>query len=672
MSTKTTFKRVALVAAVAAAFGGLSTVAANATATATATFQATAGYSNASVPAAATAATANAVSDGNHYVTVKIVASHADSGYSVTSSGVGSIYGSATVTQGNDSGVTAVNSNGTNAAAGFGFGPAFPSSTVFVATTTANVTFSVVSATAGTQTITATPINGTSAASTLTITWGAAPVLSAANSKVAMLSTNTTNNWTSYATDSTILASSAYVTPSTTNFVAAIRSISNDNESTPAALAGDTISATITGPGLLTASTATVADTITATPAVAGARVASATTGAAGAAFFFVYADGTAGTSTITIYDGTTVLGTKTVTFYGTTQAAIAAAANLKVAAAGTTLGAAAAGTANSGAITVSLKDSSGNLSPAGGVTIGTSTGNWYATSSNTTCISSTIPSGGVVAANSSGDGVGYYEINIAGATGATSGCTASVTVSYVVSSTVTLTSAPMTFAVGGTTIAALGLTTDAATYAPGQKVTYTLTAKDSSGNAVADGAYGVFTAPHNQAAISGLTANAALVVAPFAAAVTSGNGVYNDLSFVGGVATSTTYAPYYSGNVTTSNTLPSTDTSLATALLGTALTSSFAVTSPTDDSANAATDAANEATDAANAATDAANAAADSADAATQAAQDASDQAAAALAAVTALSQQVTDLSAKIAALGASLAKITATLAKVASKVKA
>ena len=646
MSTKTTFKRVALVAAVAAAFGGLSTVAANATATATATFQATAGYSNASLPAAATAATANAVSDGNHYVTVKLVASTADKGYTVTTSGVGSIYGTATGTAvSTDTNVNVGYANGTNAAAGFTFGPGttFPSASVFGGASYA--TFSVVSATAGTQTITATPINGTSAASTLTITWGAAPVLSAANSTVAMLSTNSTSNWTSYATDSTILASSAYA--GVGHDVATIRSISKDNESTPAALAGDTISATITGPGLL-AGAATTTDTITAVTPTSLARVATSTTGTAGAAFFFVYADGTAGTSTITISDGTTVLGTKTVTFYGTTQAAIAASANLEVAAAGTTLGAAAAGTAKSGAITVSLKDSSGNLSPAGGVTIGTSTGNWYVTSSNTTCISSTIPSGGVVASTASGEGVGYYEINIAGATGATSGCTASVTVSYVVSSTVTLTSAPITFAVGGTTIAALALTTDAATYAPGQQVTYTLTAKDSSGNAVADGAYGVFAAPGNRAAISGLTANAALVVAPFAAAaVTSGN---NDLSFVGGVATSTTYAPYYSGNVTTSNTLPSTDASLATALLGTAVTSSFAVTSPTDSQASAATDAANEATDAANAATDAANAAADAADAATSAAQDASAKADAALAAVNALSAKITVLAAQIA----------------------
>ena len=650
MSTKTTIKRVALVAAFAAAFGGVSTVAASATAAATATLQATAGYSNASAPAAGIAATAGAVSDGNHYVTVKLVASTADKGYTVTTSGVGSIYGSAAGTAVSpDTSVNIVNANGANAAGGFSFGPgsSFPSASAFAGASYA--TFAVVSATSGTQTITATPINGTSAASTLTITWGAAPVLSAANSTVAMLSTNTTANWTNYATDSTILASSAYNAPSTSNFVAAIRTVSKDNESTPAALAGDTISATISGPGLITASTATVNDTITATPATAGARVATATTGTAGAAFFFVYADGTAGTTTITFSDGTTVLGTKTVTFYSTTQAAISASANLKVAAAGTTLGAAAAGTANSGAITVSLKDASGNLSPAGGVTIGTATGNWYATSSNTACISSTIPSSGVVAANASGDGVGYYEVNVAGATGAASGCTASVTVSYVVSSSVTLTSAPLTFAVGGTTIAALALTTDAASYAPGQKVTYTLTAKDSSGNAVADGAYGVFAAPHNTAAISGLTANAALVVAPFAAAATN-SPAYNDLSFLGGVATSTTYAPYYSGSVTTSNTLPSTDASLATALLGTVVTSSFAVTSPTDSQASAATDAANEATDAANAATDAANAAADAADAATSAAQDASAKADAALAAVNALSAKITVLAAQIA----------------------
>ena len=85
--------------------------------------------------------------------------------------------------------------------------------------------------------------------------------------------------------------------------------------------------------------------------------------------------------------------------------------------------------------------------------------------------------------------------------------------------------------------------------------------------------------------------------------------------------------------------------------------------------SADAATDAANEAIDAANAATDAANLAAEAADAATVAAEEARDAADAATAAVEALATEVATL---MAALKAQITTLANTVAKIAKKVKA
>ena len=198
---------------------------------------------------------------------------------------------------------------------------------------------------------------------------------------------------------------------------------------------------------------------------------------------------------------------------------------------------------------------------------------------------------------------------------------------------------------------AAVTLTLDNSVYAPGALVTYTLSATDSTGAAVADGVYTGFT-------------TAALAPNQSVAATLIGG---TSITFVSGSATGTFYAP--AADFLVSGTLGAVAT-VASALQSTTVTSATAtVQSPATDAANAATDAANEATDAANAATDAANAAADSADAATQAAQDAGDKADAALAAVTALSQQVTTLLAKVAALASTLAKITKAIAALPKK---
>ena len=83
MSTKTSFKRIAAVAAVALTLGGFSAVSAHATA-ATATFFVTGATTNGTATPGSIADTATATSNGNTYVSVNLVPSHADNAYIVT------------------------------------------------------------------------------------------------------------------------------------------------------------------------------------------------------------------------------------------------------------------------------------------------------------------------------------------------------------------------------------------------------------------------------------------------------------------------------------------------------------------------------------------------------------------------------------------------------------
>jgi hypothetical protein len=199
------------------------------------------------------------------------------------------------------------------------------------------------------------------------------------------------------------------------------------------------------------------------------------------------------------------------------------------------------------------------------------------------------------------------------------------------------------------------------ATGTPGATVEYTITLTEKNGYSVADQAYGV-----NPAGASALFASAVVSgwsTAPFLTteSFTSVSGVLTSKGVLGiaGVGTGTW--------TLVGDGLQTLSTSAIDKTIGkTTVTVSTEVTNPGVD---AATDAANEATDAANAATDAALAAAEAADAATTAAQEASD-------AVAALSETVTQLiaglQAQIKTLAATLAKIAALQQKIAKKVKA
>jgi hypothetical protein len=203
-----------------------------------------------------------------------------------------------------------------------------------------------------------------------------------------------------------------------------------------------------------------------------------------------------------------------------------------------------------------------------------------------------------------------------------------------------------------GGAVSTVVLTLDKATYEPGEVMTLTATAKDSSGNTPYDG-------------ISGptLTSNKQLGASISMSTYRGGNSTSNTRSSAGVVSNTTNlFAPAAAGKFTINGRdgqTTSAEISVSATVADDAATAA----------ANAASDAAAEAIDAANAATDAANLAAEAADAATVAAEEARDAADAATAAVEALATEVATL---MAALKAQITTLANTVAKIAKKVKA
>ena len=610
MSTKTSIKRIAAVAAVALTLGGFSAVSAHAATTVayTTMYDTTNGRQ---------------VVGGIATVTATMDTSTVQN-FSV--SGVGSVL------------LSTVGSNTTRtygAASAAAGGPG----TAWTDTVSGNGAGSdaivLQSTVTGTTTITITPlvsgVPGT--AVTKTITWIAA-------TSTAVSTQYTTSGMSSGATavtqgtNATILASKAF--QSTAGNQAATIVVA-PKDGSGLALAAELLTASVSGPGTLGIGT---------TAANASGR---AVTGAAGQYTITLYGDGTAGTSTVTISDGAVVVATKTVTFVGTVAKAVATQ-NLYVAAASTLsnqlLGATPAtdnGTTNNlstaaktPAFTLELTDSNGN-DIAAGATI-------KLTSSDATVI--TV---GTCAENSTYSG--NFECSVYGTIGAASGASATVTASVLnpVTGLYDVVANALTFKVGGTVSAGTEAAAfDDSSYAPGTKMTLNFTATDSKGNLPYDG----------QAVVSALTTSNV--------GITSGTLPTTTNYFVNGKAAVKFFAPIIGGTFTVSGYDATLAGATAAAVTGaTNLSVSTTVTNPSADAAQAAVDAANEATDAANAATDAANNAMDSADAAQQAALDAGDKADAALAAVT-------DLATKVSAIASQIASLSALVKKIAAKVKA
>jgi hypothetical protein len=535
-----------------------------------------------------------------------------------------------------------VNLNATTAAGGFTWTPV---------TTRQDLTVTVTSAVTGVQTISFQPIgaNGAPGIPVLaTITWGGGVTFSPTSTVVRQGSAvpakviagdaqgATSATVLGYTTGLDAVPLSAVKTAGTAGSVIEVVTLNSDGS---AAYQGNTVSATITGSGLITAST-TAPVAATALAVTGSARTSNVVlTGSQNVAYIYVNADGTAGTGTVTvsvtnaITGVSTVVGTKIVTFYGSV-AKLTASVNYSIGRAGYTTGAAATTLDPSSA---GSPLAASTTAPAFIITATDSNGNAVTTASAPSVSSSdtTVVIGGACALDdgssatysSSSNGVGVYNCSFTSAPNAVSGAKATLTIKVLnpadaTGTTYITTTIPVS--IGGK-VAKTVLTTDAASYSAGQAMTITITAKDSAGNPVYDGA-----------ASPAVSANKSVIGLPIAS------------FFVGGVATTdtpitggkTAYAPATGGDFT----LTETDSALLTS------TVTATVADAASGAANAATDAANEATDAANAATDAANAAADAADAATSAAQDAGAKADAALAAVTALSAKITVLAAQIA----------------------
>jgi trimeric autotransporter adhesin len=345
----------------------------------------------------------------------------------------------------------------------------------------------------------------------------------------------------------------------------------------------------------------------------------------------YIYSTGTAGTATVVITAlNSGLTWTKTLTFYGSVATASIGTSKYKIARTG--------GFSTAGMFTVLLKDAAGNAVPGQTVTI---------TSSDLTQIASGSCADAVGLAT---DGV--YACELTSSALSTSGGKATVTATYENPVTEVEYSTTYDVTLGGG-VSTVVLTTDKATYEPGEKMVVTATAKDASGNPVYDGLSGPT-----------LTANKSL------------GGTLTMNVYVGGVSTSQTRSST-TGLVTTADTIYAPAASGKFSISGSAgdaAATQVSVTATVGDdaattAANAASDAAAEAIDAANAATDAANLAAEAADAATVAAEEARDAADAATAAVEALATEVATL---MAALKAQITTLANTVAKIAKKVKA
>ena len=400
-------------------------------------------------------------------------------------------------------------------------------------------------------------------------------------------------------------AVSAVSTADTTNDAVIYVTEKNASGNTPGVQ--DSITAVVTGSGIISFDGTTFGKSIT------YAATSGTTT-------IYIRGDGTAGASSIAVSTKSGASWTKTLTFYAKAAKTITATVATPILALG----------ANTSAVSIAAVDANGTTWTGAAYIVASSAADALVGGSATT----PVP----CAPWNSTDGILCPILTIANGTAKFKVIDASTVAAA------TATSNEVTVTASNTAPVAVKLAFDKATYAPFEKATITLTPVDSKGNPVA---------------------------AQTAAALVSVAGITSNYAFSAGSDTLTA-----AGGITTSALtglkkytvyMPGTGAITITATGGTALplAGQVAVTataSVVNSSVDAATDAANEATDAANAATDAALAAADAADAATAAAQDASD-------AVAALSATVDKL---VASLKAQITSLTNLVIKIQKKVKA
>jgi hypothetical protein len=501
-----------------------------------------------------------AVTGNSAKVTISLPKGTSGSVYKVTGSGVGSVLGA---TVDNSATIATVAGATTDFSAGFN-----------ITTASANATTAVVnlsSTTAGVQTISVASVDAATGVATAlyksTVTWGAAPTYTSSTAFI-----NTDVNAESVANVTTKSSSGTYAS-------AAVARIDTRQytsaDTTTAVVAGSgnvkTVVVTVTGAGAV--------DSASGGAARSGSATVATSTTADGVDTFYVFADGRTGDAAIVVsVDGVSV-ASWTWTFLGTAKTLKEDADNspTKIY----------LGIGETGTVSVLAYDSNSKKATLPASLIVTSDTSTIATAVAATNGSATV----------TGVAAGKTKINFSDGALATS--LNKVAIEVIVTKTT---------AKAGSVKLAL----DKASYAPGEKMTLTVTALDVDGNPVADGSRNLFSS-------TGVTANVSFTGLPTTAVV-----------LAGGKAEYVLYAPFSSGDVVVTGT-EGTDVDLLGRAAATAAGTTYVAAKPSvtvsvvNPSQDASTDAANEATDAANAATDAALAAADAADAATDAAEDAS-----------------------------------------------
>jgi trimeric autotransporter adhesin len=307
---------------------------------------------------------------------------------------------------------------------------------------------------------------------TLTITVTAAPAqstaLSATNTKIWMQDLVARADLASQ--DSAIVARATASTAAVSGGDVVGKEVANiwingRNASNIAFANLESVTATISGPGSLgRINTTTVSDAV---PTGRSLLVQPNTD------FVTVYSDGTSGVATITFTGATSgvALGTKTVTFSGVTVASMAAPT---IAATDSKVIEAAAGTFKTTTVSVRPLDAAGNL--VAGLTPGTaSTSDFFAFSSDTSVV--TVAYSGTFSATTG------YAFTVTGV------AVGSATISFgnaatLAASTIRSAASPAV-RVGTALPSNVTVTTDKATYAPGEKMTVTVTILDAAGNAL-------------------------------------------------------------------------------------------------------------------------------------------------------------------------------------------
>jgi len=477
---------------------------------------------------------------GNQGKITVVLPATASTTYKAVSSGVGAITGSV------DTGTTSTTISGvaTDFSAGITSVTAANTNAHGIVLTLTNA------ATAGTQTITVTTVDTTtglsSALYSTTVTWSAIAAMSPGASIVRIAPTgtsaiaqgatpSTTNAYTS------TLDAIPYSAPRATgNQPATIQVILVNNDGT-AATQGHKVTASVSGSGFVL-----VDNSGAAADGTSRSSTATLTAGTENVAWVHISGDGTAGTGTIglTVTDAvsgvTTALPSKTVTFNGSVTKLAVTTTNFTIGKAGSTTGGAAAARVSANEIGDSTNTSStvtsGTTTPAFIVTA-TDSGDRNVTTGSVPTVKSSdanVVSGGTCIlddgsnadysakrSNANSTSVGVYNCNFSSAANAASGSKATLTISVADPASTTGGTLTTTLAVTiGGSISTETVAFNSPSYAPGDAMVITRTAKDSAGNPVFDGA-GAGAVSFNKA-VGGTAPGAGVYIGGVSASATS------------------------------------------------------------------------------------------------------------------------------------------------------